>query len=410
VIEVASAADGGMVRIDRPRQDILFARARGVALSKEQRMRSKAHFLLIPTTALFLALSACGDEADDPSQPDSGQSDSDSSTPHGDGGKPDVSEGEDSGGGEDVRDAGNGTEDGSIVADGGIDAPADASDGGPIGSDAGSDASDGGDSGTAFDGGDGGDSGLVDASDGGGPVEAGTDSGSDAGDAGTDAGDGGKDGGDAGACVAINMSTIDGGTNGVCLGGDGCTPQPLGTFSPTWRPPTATHQNVCTAAQISDHFEVCYGPFATQVDCDAFEADPTNSACMTCMITPDSAASHGPLIRVPGAPGIDYLNLAGCVAVYESCNQACAEKIQESFQCGQAACQDVCPLTEEDIFSYWDNEFCLEDSASQCCLQVNNEASMCIETLIDPSHAANVCFAGTGEEFYNRVVPLFCGP
>jgi len=59
----------------------------------------------------------------------------------------------------------------------------------------------------------------------------------------------------------------------------------------TWAPPTSVHEGVCTAAQI--------GTFVTAATMASAQLPSSGSGmCVACILTPESAAAHGPIVEV----------------------------------------------------------------------------------------------------------------
>ena len=82
-----------------------------------------------------------------------------------------------------------------------------------------------------------------------------------------------------------------------------------------------------------------------------------------------------------------------------------------SFQCENAACETNCPVTDTTSL---DNFETCETTAANCdpngC-DVFATESTCASELTGKTHPASVCVtATTFEDYYNAVVPVFCGP
>jgi hypothetical protein len=213
---------------------------------------------------------------------------------------------------------------------------------------------------------------------------------------------------DGSTCVAV---TLNSGTNdgGVCpdpVSGT-CGMADIAGYTPTWIPPTGYHQGLCTSAQIDAFYNDCFASGATETTCEAeITAAPD---CYDCIFSDETAASYGPIIDLSN--GISEINEAGCIALLEPCNLTCAEEVLGSFQCENAACETNCPVTDTATLDAFDT---CEDTAAACdpdgCDVFVTEAT-CASELTGAAHPASVCTSATTfEDYYNAVVPVFCGP
>jgi len=214
---------------------------------------------------------------------------------------------------------------------------------------------------------------------------------------------------DTGSCVTVTVSSTGG--SPVSCTPTGSTCGDIGTIGtlPAWVPPTGLHQNFCTTAQMNDIYASCLAPTATATACAMVQT--TAAACYSCMFTPQTASSYGPVIQT--TTGVPQINQAGCVALLEPCNLSCAEALLGAFQCEGAACAANCsdPLTTSESFDY---ETCI-DTAAGCDPQGCDSyvtRSSCTVALTGVAHPASVCVmtsTSTFEAAYNAIGPLFCG-
>jgi hypothetical protein len=123
----------------------------------------------------------------------------------------------------------------------------------------------------------------------------------------------------------------DGGDAGVCYPGTKFTPV-------QWAPPSAFGQGVCSATQLT-----AYLACTEAGDCTAFRADGSNSACLGCLETDESAATHGPFITQAGDAGVSLVevNYGGCQAHYDGKTAAgsCGEQYNDFNDCVDFECQ-----------------------------------------------------------------------
>ena len=107
----------------------------------------------------------------------------------------------------------------------------------------------------------------------------------------------------------------------------------------TWAPPTPLHQGVCTAAQIS--------AWASSQSMTTGLGSSGNAACDACIVTPQTAAAHGPAVTVTqgGTTFLAEFNIGGCIADEDGAKGAgsCGNQLNNQGDClGQecASCSD----------------------------------------------------------------------
>jgi hypothetical protein len=192
----------------------------------------------------------------------------------------------------------------------------------------------------------------------------------------------------------------DSGTGTACVALDS-----VGTFTPTYKPPSGAHQGKCTQQQIDDFRRFCLGT-GDQQACQTFLAKAEGKACAQCIVSPPSGPTLGPLID-HAAQGFVSVNTTGCVALLEPCNEQCAKDITALSQCDDAACVS-CKVT--DPASLQALNACTQ-AADNCACRDYALKGACGELLVGPDHPAAKCFSGaTFDDGYNVLVPLFCGP
>src|SRR5262245_45285664 len=77
--------------------------------------------------------------------------------------------------------------------------------------------------------------------------------------------------------------------------GDPCVPRLPNCWTPTWRPPKAPIPHACTESQILQDLTKCFGD-SFDPDCEVFERDPANSACLGCIFSTFDEPSYGAIV------------------------------------------------------------------------------------------------------------------
>ena len=75
----------------------------------------------------------------------------------------------------------------------------------------------------------------------------------------------------------------------------GCAPRLTAQFEPTWRAPRSVPR-ACTDAQIETSLMLCNGVSANAGPCNAWNRDPSNAACRTCLLTTEDEPSYGAIV------------------------------------------------------------------------------------------------------------------
>ena len=176
------------------------------------------------------------------------------------------------------------------------------------------------------------------------------------------------------------------------------------SYAPTWHPP-APAQAACTSAQL-DAFDAQFlGPSHTDATRAQFAAD--NPGCFACLVTDDSAATWGALVRFVAFGGWYSGNLAGCIALREGDASAtsCGAKAQADLLCRYAACGTECHPTNATELDAFDACFGPAGSVPTCAPYAD-QARTCLR-----DGAADPCEQGSYPDFrtYVRYLgQLFC--
>jgi hypothetical protein len=192
----------------------------------------------------------------------------------------------------------------------------------------------------------------------------------------------------------------------TCTGPNDCHPHDVSSFMPIWKPPTSAHQNKCSSQFIDDVWQDCLSPNATMQSCDKWygkTSDMAHQACVECLFTPETQQKLGPLFTFDYTEDINY---AGCLAILDPNELACAQAVQAAQQCGEASCLSSCPVM--DIPGYYEYQKCVSLSQTSCGCQPWQQKAACSNTLMGPGQK---CFSGNDwHESYTIVANLFCGP
>ena len=217
-------------------------------------------------------------------------------------------------------------------------------------------------------------------------------------EAGSDAGT------EAGACIPV---AVEAGSALACPAAEAgtCSPQPVPSGSITWHPPQQ-QLGACTPAQVTALLDGCLGPASTMASCSTFASSDGGLACENCMITQLASGTYGTLFQ---DGDVLFLNIGGCIALVDPCNQACAQAEEAAELCNVASCTAVClPAnpTTADLNAF---NGCTQASDTCSCNGYNNARTECADAL-GSSSSAGGCFATT--DFFasvQRLSSLFCG-
>lgn len=185
-----------------------------------------------------------------------------------------------------------------------------------------------------------------------------------------------------------------------------CEPPDIASFvPPAYVPPTAAYQGLCTPQQIDAYFAACLSLSHTQASCDAISgsnASAIDRACAACILTKSTDVAYGPIITHAGVVSI---NVAGCMALVDANGGAsCARAYQVETACEDFMCGHPCPV---DMCNFMCYPQCVQSVRRNECTRYANAAA-CAD--VEADAGAPFCFGPmTFEEYYARIVPLFCG-
>jgi hypothetical protein len=209
------------------------------------------------------------------------------------------------------------------------------------------------------------------------------------------------------ACSAVALNPPPPAHGGAaCPQGDSatCWPHDETAFSPAWVPPVGAHLGRCTTTQVSDFYTACLDTASTPTTCNAWAQNAANTTCFGCLYTDRTATSYGALI---GYSQATYLNVAGCVALVEPCNQPCAQTLSDLNACEDGACGSTFCA---DTTSY--NACAMQaDSCTSCSGYANSTNCFSLITGAQhPAEAACALNATTFQALYSAVATFMCAP
>jgi hypothetical protein len=188
---------------------------------------------------------------------------------------------------------------------------------------------------------------------------------------------------------------------GVCP-----SPADVSTFQPTWIPPTGSHQNACTAQLLDDFYTGCLSTNGPQ-SCSDFGpgGDAAHQACGKCLQSQFTDSQWGPLVY---ARDDVETNTAGCIALLDPSQTACAKAIESVAECEHAACDAICGAGGSGGF---DQYVQCTAASNTCGCKSYFDASQCQKAIAAGGGPATPCLVGqTFEDFYYATAAVFCGP
>jgi hypothetical protein len=171
--------------------------------------------------------------------------------------------------------------------------------------------------------------------------------------------------------------------------------------------PAAAPSGACLGADgggaWDDFYEKCLGPNKASGDCNSYKASPENAACAACVLTPYTASQLGPILDFGEFVGG---NVAGCIEITTPSDPSCPKAVQALTDCEIAACQANCPVS--DATSLEARDACAKDADQLGCQSFFQMAKTCRSAEADAG-LAGACMNAGFKDFYDNVVPLFCG-
>jgi len=166
---------------------------------------------------------------------------------------------------------------------------------------------------------------------------------------------------------------------------------------PDYTPASGSKQKKCTAAQITNAYNSCFGTGSTS--CSDYAA--SNKACYTCLFSEIGDSTYGPTVGYPS--GSFALNAAGCLEL--SGQSPCAKAYQAWRECTYQACAASCPgltAAEETALSA-----CEKSASTGVCSSYRTTANNCLQGL--ETAVYNKCFPSSFQTGLSSLGALFCG-
>jgi hypothetical protein len=186
------------------------------------------------------------------------------------------------------------------------------------------------------------------------------------------------------------------GPSDAAVSDGGCAPQSAASFSPVWKPPQAM-LNACTDAQIDEEYRLCESASGSVTECRAFNRDPANAPCRTCLYSTDDESTQGPFVYLKNR--VLTVNVPGCLALADGHRgpNGCGAQVQAYEACKDAVCIDTC-------VAYADYARCVSEAGNTVC-QPYLDDSACGE----PATYAPCVDHDSFEDFFRSLAKVFCG-
>jgi hypothetical protein len=192
-------------------------------------------------------------------------------------------------------------------------------------------------------------------------------------------------------------------------GGDSSSstcPTPVDTSS--WQPPAYKHAKhvptACTAQNLADFDKNCVNANTKSTSaCSAWET--ANATCTGCLVSQSTDATWGPLYKDNGAY---QLNIGGCLELTDPSSTTCDSSQEAAELCAHAACDSVCPVSDQTSFAAWQQ--CAQTADADACGQYVTAANNCLSA--ETAAAAQACVpsqSSTFESLFLAMAPIFCG-
>jgi hypothetical protein len=193
-----------------------------------------------------------------------------------------------------------------------------------------------------------------------------------------------------------------------------CAPGSLADFKPTDHGQIGPYANQCTVTQLTDVVADCFAPSATMPACDSWVNDMSNNGCLACWAGNVTAANWAPVLYVDNPGQSTYDNVAGCFALSDPTQAACAKTNEYAFECAIAACETSCPVPVmgEDMQSAIDAfTQCFGAAACGECASYTNPAQDCGSAILSGGGPAAYCTdINMNSADFLKYAILACGP
>jgi hypothetical protein len=182
------------------------------------------------------------------------------------------------------------------------------------------------------------------------------------------------------------------------------TPVDETNFTPPAYKHAKTALGACSASDISGFDTACLSSTATSTTCQTYQT--AHATCASCLTSKSTDSTWGPLVVWNG---VQSLNVAGCIELTNPSDTACPQVLESSDECTHAACDSVCPITDQTTFTAW--QTCAQTADAQACGKYATPANNCYGG--DDAAATNVCnlsnYNNSFEAAFVAVAQVFCG-
>jgi MYXO-CTERM domain-containing protein len=176
------------------------------------------------------------------------------------------------------------------------------------------------------------------------------------------------------------------------------TPADVSMFMPPpYVPPN--QMMACTQMQIDDYWTNCRDPItASAMKCQMWGMN--NKNCGLCLESKRADPKWGPLVY---GTGVIFLNVAGCADLQGF--PACAKAYEKQNACESAACDQVCPVMDQQTFMDWQK--CVQTADTGGCKSYADATQMACA--IDASALQTCINIMSFKSGYDTFAPMFCG-
>jgi hypothetical protein len=187
-----------------------------------------------------------------------------------------------------------------------------------------------------------------------------------------------------------------------------CDPASVASYTPSWQPPEAWKQGVCTSTQIGDFYAACLTPPISKATCDAFAQ--ANASCAPCLQSQETDPKAGAVVW---HEQMKYwtVNVAGCIAqaTGDVTPSGCGAAYAAAIACRQASC-NACWQAQGTSASFQQFSDCESQAGTTTCQTYAQAVPTKCGDL--KTTAASVCMpssSATAKDAFMQIAPLFCG-
>ncbi len=188
-----------------------------------------------------------------------------------------------------------------------------------------------------------------------------------------------------------------------------CDPGSTASFSPSWQPPEAWKQSVCTTTQISGFYAACLTPPISAQTCQGFVQQ--NANCASCLQSQETDATAAAVVW---HEQMKYwtVNVAGCIAqaMGDPSASGCGATYAAAISCRQASCNACWEAAQGSTVTFQQFSDCESQAGVTTCQTYASAVPTKCGNL--ESGPAAVCMpksSATAQDAYMQIAPLFCG-